>query len=246
MTTPTKISELSKWEKNPRKLTPAKARILAKTLSQFGDLSGIVFNVQNKKLVGGHQRQEPLAEAKIEIVERYKKPTDQGTTAVGWAILGKERYAYREVSWDEKTHTAAAIAANKGAGEWDMSVLKDLIIELDAATMDMELTGFENTEVENILNAYKNMEVPGLSTEDVNSVIEEYSGMPEYEHEDDRPYHKILVKFEDEASFRDFLKKLGIEVSKTEKQKNIWYPERERRDMKDLAYTVETPSEQAY
>jgi hypothetical protein len=227
-----KVKDLLKWERNPRKISPSKARILAKTLKEFGDLSGIVFNVQNKKLVGGHQRQESLAEAEIEITERFKKPTLQGTVAYGFAIINGEKFAYREVSWDEKTHTAAAIAANKGAGEWDMSILKDLIIELDDFKVDMELTGFELPEVENILNAFKGMG-ENISSELVNDIAAEYEGMPEYEHEDDRPYHKVLVKFENEDDYQDFLKKLNLKLP--ENAKFTWYPERERRDLKDMA-----------
>jgi len=153
-----KANELQKWVKNPRKITASKARILSKTLRQFGDLSGIVMNKANGQLVGGHMRADALGASQIEITEKYDKPTAQGTIARGWAILDGEKHAYREVLFDEQTHAAAAIAANKGAGEWDYIALKDLALELDTGAFDLELTGFELPEFENLLGGFKEPE----------------------------------------------------------------------------------------
>jgi hypothetical protein len=147
----TRIAELEKWSLNPRRITAEKARILKKTLDAFGDLSGIVYNTKLKQLVGGHQRSDVLSQATIEITERFPKPTPQGTTAVGWAITQDgEKYAYREVQWNKQQHAAAAIAANKGAGDWDWALLKDLALELDTGAFDMELTGFDQKELEDM------------------------------------------------------------------------------------------------
>jgi len=159
-----KVSDLPDWQKNPRKITPSKARILAKTLQEFGDLSGFVFNKQNDSLVSGHQRKSILENAEIQITEKYDTPTAQGTTAIGYAVIDGEKFAYREVMWDEDKHTAAAIAANKGAGEWDFATLKDLMLEMDSGAFDMEFTGFELPEIENMMGA---VTIPDLENENV-------------------------------------------------------------------------------
>lgn len=146
-----KLNQLPDWEKNPRKITPSKQRILAKTLNEFGDLSGIVFNTANQKLVGGHQRKQILQNAEIEIVKVLPELNKQGTKAYGFAHLDGEVYAYREVFWDETTHAAAAIAANKGGGDWDLTPLKSLMTDLDNGANDMEMTGWELTDLENLM-----------------------------------------------------------------------------------------------
>lgn len=146
------LNELPDWEQNPRKITPSRERILAKTLHKFGDLSGIVFNTANQKLVGGHQRKKILQNAKIEIVKKLGKPNKEGTVAYGFAHYDGEAYAYREVFWDETTHKLAAIAANEAGGEWDFKPLKNLMVELDDGTNDMEESGWELTSLENLMN----------------------------------------------------------------------------------------------
>lgn len=225
------LKDLSKWERNPRKITASKARILAKTLMEYGDLSGIVFNKQNKRLVGGHQRVDALATAEIVVEETFKVPTKTGTVALGYAVIDGEKYTYREVMWDEAKHTAAAIAANKAGGEWDMFLLKDLILDLDCLNIDVELTGFDGVEIENIVNAYKNLESIGAEKNDVN---EAYEGMPEYDHEDDRPFKKILVKFENQEDYDFFCERLELDVTKS--TSSIWYPQRERRETSTEVY----------
>lgn len=147
-----RIEELKVWEKNPRRIKASKKRILAKTIQEYGDLSGIVFNRRNQRLVGGHQRAEAMPSgATVSYEKTFNPPTKKGTTAIGHVEIAGERYHFREVDWDEDTHAAAAIAANKGAGEWDFPKLKELMGELDTGAFDFELTGFELPDIENFM-----------------------------------------------------------------------------------------------
>lgn len=146
-----KLQELKSNAKNPRVITDAKLKQLKKTLTEFGDISGIVFNVKTKNLVGGHQRQKILDQALITITKKYSKPTKTGTMAEGFVELKGERYSYREVYWDKNKETAAMIAANKNAGQFDMPALSDLLrglseLEFDSA-IDLELTMFDTEEL---------------------------------------------------------------------------------------------------
>jgi hypothetical protein len=167
------VSELGKWLKNPRKITAEKARILFKTLKQFGDLGGIVFNKKNNSLVSGHQRSDALAQGEIVYTEKFSKPNKIGTVALGYIIFNDERFSYREVYWDEETHAAAAIAANKQAGEWDMAMLKERLVEIDTGALDMEMTGFPLPEVENLLT----QEEWKSDIEALNKVVENLDGI---------------------------------------------------------------------
>ncbi len=144
------VSGLNPHPKNPRKITDKKLAQLKKSMLEFGDLSGIVFNVQTGNTVGGHQRTKNLeGSERIEITKTYSKPTRTGTTAIGFIMQDGEQFSYREVSWNENKEKAANIAANKGAGEWDMPQLTEWMKELQSfdVNFDMELTMFDSEEL---------------------------------------------------------------------------------------------------
>ncbi len=147
------VESLTPWERNPRRLSASRSRILSKTITKFGDLSGITYNIALKKLATGHQRKTQLNQkAKIVITTRFDPPTSTGTTAEGYVEDMGEQWKYREVNWpDEQHHAAAALAANEAGGEWDRDLLKDVLFDLDSFNIDMEDTGFELTKIENIL-----------------------------------------------------------------------------------------------
>lgn len=145
-----KISSLSPNEKNPRTITDQKLAMFKKALAEFGDLSGIVYNRKSKQLVGGHQRCKLIdKETPIVIQTKHSKPTKVGTVAEGYIEVKGERYAYREVYWPEHKEKAANIAANKGAGEWDMGRLNEWLKELSAFDLnfDLGLTMFDAEEL---------------------------------------------------------------------------------------------------
>ena len=52
---------------------------------------------------------------------------------------------------DEK-EKALNLALNKIAGEWDMPMLEDLLTELNIRDIDMELTGFDLSEIDELLH----------------------------------------------------------------------------------------------
>jgi hypothetical protein len=59
------------------------------------------------------------------------------------------------VDMDEEQAAAFAIADNKSSqySEWDYELLKDVFEELDAFNYDLELTGFDMSEVENLMTS---------------------------------------------------------------------------------------------
>lgn len=132
--------QLKENPRNPRKISDQKLKQLAKSLKEFGDLGGIVFNRTTQQLVGGHQRLRALEDVGIEKIEK----DDLGHGFVH--LKNGERFAYREVDWDENKEKAANIAANKGAGEWDIPKLTEFMVELDIAGFDLDLTMFDEKE----------------------------------------------------------------------------------------------------
>lgn len=137
-----KVKDLKSSDYNPRKMSEKKLSMLGKSMKEFGDLSGIVFNRRTGNLIGGHQRIKHLRpEWKI---EKKDFQDDLGTVAQGFIKTPFGDWVYREVDWDPKKEKAANIAANKHGGEFDFPMVDEILSDLD---IDLELTGFSEEEL---------------------------------------------------------------------------------------------------
>ncbi len=165
------IKDLAPNPRNPRRITDDKLAALKRTLAEFGDLGGFVFNRKTKRLVGGHQRAKVFdGKSKIVIEKKYTKPTKTGTVAEGFVLFGDERFKYREVLWDDMREKAANIAANKGAGEWDEQILAEWVRDIGDFGLDVELTMFDDVERSELaltLEPAKKKEKPEPDSDDV-------------------------------------------------------------------------------
>lgn len=148
-----KLNELRGNPGNPRTITEDELKTLEHTLLKYGDLSGLVFNVETENLVGGHQRKRSLpGDSEIIITHRYATPTAEGTVAEGYIETPrKARYAYREVKWPLEKEMAANIAANKAGGDWDYSKLASWAGELIGQGWEAMDLGFLEGEMEDLL-----------------------------------------------------------------------------------------------
>jgi len=87
----------------------------------------IVFNKRNGYIVSGHLRLK---------------------------ILLSEGYTHADVSvvdYDEPTHLARMIAANRDIGEDILPGIGDMLLELDTGAIDMDLTGFDSISLEELM-----------------------------------------------------------------------------------------------
>ena len=97
----TSVADLRPAPYNPRTISdPAKASLMV-SLKQFGDLSGLTWNVRTGHLVAGHQRLTALK-------AQHKDLRLEG----GVLVAGEHRFPVRVVDWDEITEKAANVAAN--------------------------------------------------------------------------------------------------------------------------------------
>lgn len=146
-----KVIDLKHADYNPRKISKEKLSALKKSLEEFGDLSGIVFNVQTKTLIGGHQRAKNLDPSWIIVRESQTDTT--GTVAAGYIETPHGRLTYREVDWPVSKEKKANIAANKHGGDFDRAMLRDLIaeIKLEDPALDIKLMGFDEKEINEIM-----------------------------------------------------------------------------------------------
>jgi len=126
-----KISELSLAKYNPRTISSDSLGRLTKSLSELGNLQPITWNAKTGNIVGGHQRLKC------------------------YSALGKEEVEVWAVWLDEHKEKAANIALNKLSGEFDMPSLKDIFEDLDTGEIDLDITGFGEAEIAEMMEATK-------------------------------------------------------------------------------------------
>lgn len=159
------IKTLTPSAYNPRKeMQPEELKSLQKSLYEFGDLSGIIFNLRSGNLVSGHQRCKVLPrENEITITKRYNPPTRTGTVAEGYVLIDGEKYQYREVDWTDDKEKTANLAANNQGSVNDPGLLSALLKELDAlGTMDLTIAGFSDAEINDIIGGIETDEEPEI------------------------------------------------------------------------------------
>ena len=100
---------------------------IKQSLLKFGYVDPIIVN-EDLTLIGGHQRLTVL------------KDLDYETAKCVIVDLPKE---------DEK---ALNIALNKITGQWDEALLADLLLDLQESDFNLDLTGFEPPEIDDILS----------------------------------------------------------------------------------------------
>ncbi len=152
------LDDLHGNKKNPRQISKHDFEALQKSIVEFGDLSGIVFNRTTNRLVGGHQRTQAFkrlqGDKKVVITQTFTEPNKVGTVAVGYVTLDTEFYGYREVAWDEAREMAANIAANRISGEWDIDLLAEANYFLHENNPDLlALTGQTEDEISRLLDS---------------------------------------------------------------------------------------------
>jgi DNA modification methylase len=138
---------------NPNRMAPADKARMAKSLAEFGDLSGVILNRRTGLLVGGHQRTEVLDGAVIEATDLPEREAD-GTVARGFLIRDGRRYSLRVVDWTPRKAKAALLAANRfgRVGTDDADALARCLREVQADSgFDMDLTGYADNALAELI-----------------------------------------------------------------------------------------------
>lgn len=155
------LKDLKPNPKNPRRISSAARGQLTESLEEFSDIGCIIFNRRTGRLVGGHQRVNQFKKidpkASVKITSRNKTPTESGTVAEGYLEINGERFAFREVDWDEKKERVANVAANRQGGEFVEEMLAEL---MNGDEINGELAGFEEGELEVLLSGMQNQTPP--------------------------------------------------------------------------------------
>ena len=146
-----KISDINPAKYNPRKdLQPGDPEYekIKRSIEEFDCVEPLVLNKRGNVLVGGHQRLKVLKE--------------RGDIEVECSIVDLE----------PAKEKALNIALNKISGEWDFPKLKDLLEEIDTGEFDIEITGFDLGEIEDIMTQWGEPK-GGLTDDDEIPEVEE-------------------------------------------------------------------------
>ena len=100
------LSDLEPHPRNPREITDAALAGLGASIAEYGDLSGIVWNKRNGKLVCGHQRIKALVDAGATFAVLAS-----GGGSMFLPGEAGERFPVRVVDWPEEKHLAAMVVA---------------------------------------------------------------------------------------------------------------------------------------
>lgn len=129
---------------------------IKRSIEEFGYVDPLIIN-KDMTVIGGNQRLKVLKEL------GYKK--------VDCVLL----------DLDKTKEKALNIALNKIEGEWDLPKLKDLLQELDTGELDMDITGFEYTDLEELMTQFhvpdeneKDDEVPDILEEPISKLGDLY------------------------------------------------------------------------
>ena len=112
---------------NPRTIADHDLDALRRSLRFFGTVEPIVVNKRSDRIVGGHQR---VRAAQAE---------------------GIESLPVVHVDLDEPSERQLNLALNRIHGEWDLEKLEDVLRELETMGADLDLTGFTQIEIEELL-----------------------------------------------------------------------------------------------
>lgn len=128
MSTPQTISELKAASYNPRQIKAENFQRLTYSIHEFGDLSGITFNLSTGNLVTGHQRVESLKQQYGDALTI----TDKGI------CLSPSNYFHvRFVEWTLEKEMAANIAANHTGLQGEFTVdVQQILLDLEKVMAD--------------------------------------------------------------------------------------------------------------
>ena len=135
---PRTVGQIHPAEYNPRKISDERLALLGKSMAEFGDISGLVVNLETGNLVGGHQRLKHLDPAWT--IKKKAVKDNTGTVALGTIQTPNGAWSYREVRWPAEKERVANLAANQHRGEWDTAALEAML--KDMPEVDRLLAGF--------------------------------------------------------------------------------------------------------
>lgn len=121
-----KLTDLNPAPYNPNYMDKTQTQQLSQSIDTWGYLDPIIVNKRNMVVIGGHQR----------LTKLLKKGITEEDVVL--------------VDLDTPNEKALNLALNKIKGQFDETKLQILIEDLELEGFDVELTGFQNSELESL------------------------------------------------------------------------------------------------
>ena len=141
------IDRLKEWENNPR-INDEASKKLSKLIKYYGFINPIICTPDGM-IRAGHTRYKAAKLNKLKKVPVIFVDFKSEEEAKGYSISDNKSYEF---------------------SKWDITLLKDELEELDTGEFDIELTGFSEGEIENLMTQYH---VP-VTLEDIGKKLESY------------------------------------------------------------------------
>jgi ParB-like chromosome segregation protein Spo0J len=141
------INRLKEWENNPR-INDEASKKLSKLIKYYGFINPIICTPDGV-IRAGHTRYKAAKLNKLKKVPVIFIDFKSEEEAKGYSISDNKSYEF---------------------SKWDVVLLKDELEELDTGEFDIELTGFSEGEIENLMTQYH---VP-VTLEDIGKKLESY------------------------------------------------------------------------
>lgn len=130
-----KLIDIEPADYNPRRIGDNELRSLRGSIDEFGFVDPIIVNLENNRIIGGHQRYSVLRQNGVEDVYMVE------LGGIGWVFTDDD------LKIKSKAHEKALnVALNKIGGDWDNGKLSEVLNELSLNGFDTGLTGFEENE----------------------------------------------------------------------------------------------------
>jgi len=79
------VSDLSGWDRNPRRISKKSSVGLGKCMDEFGDISGLTYNVRTGRLFIGHQCKSQLPDDS-QVIHTEDFTDEKDTIGYGYAL----------------------------------------------------------------------------------------------------------------------------------------------------------------
>jgi hypothetical protein len=212
-----RLGEIEPWGDNPKYSTKEDARRLIETEQEFGQ--PIPFCVSPY-----------LEESKVNCYDGHQR-------LMAWKVTYGDGFVIHAMQSDrhltEAERKRFVLRMHNAHGQWDWEHYLSGWdkTDLDAGWMNWETLKGWNFDALN-LREKLNSDVEPVDPN------EEWEGMPEFEMKTDK-FRSVIVHFENQESIDEFARLINQTL--TDKTRSIWYPEKQKADLKDMVFTQNEP-----
>ena len=203
-----RITDIEPADYNPRQINNEQYSKLSRSIQDFGLVDPIIINLQNNKIIGGHQRYKVLLDGYTSNDEDLYllKLGD-----IGWVFPSTDL----KIESDEHEKALNILLNQQNLmGEWDNQKLELILTELDDVSFDLEMTGFDDYELDLLLDGdYESFSMDDFGDDD--AVDDLPSDYVDVTGENKSRSFVISIGFDDQVTANKYLEFLGYEREMT-------------------------------